>query len=80
MSRTPPVLPLSEAAIGKRFRLVKINGGHRLTRRLLALGLGLGTEFEVVQRRGRGVVVARDGNRVALGEGVAQKLLGEALG
>ena len=56
------------------------HGGHRLTRRLLALGLSLGTELEVVQRRGRGVVVARGGNRVALGEGVAQKLLGEALG
>jgi ferrous iron transport protein A len=80
MSQAAPILPLSEAAIGKRFRLVKINGGHRLTRRLLALGLSLGTEFEVVQRRGRGVVVARGGNRVALGEGVAQKLLGEALG
>ena len=63
MSQAAPILPLSEAAIGKRFRLVKINGGHRLTRRLL-----------------RGVVVARGGNRVALGEGVAQKLLGEALG
>ena len=80
MSRTVSILPLSEAAIGKRFRLVQINGGHRLTRRLMALGLGLGTELEVVQRRGHGIVVARDGNRVALGEGVAQKLLGEALG
>jgi ferrous iron transport protein A len=80
MSGTPTLLPLSEAAIGKRFRLVKINGGHRMTRRLLALGLSLGTELEVVQRRGRGVVVARGGNRVALGEGVAQQLFGEALG
>jgi len=80
MSPGTTLLPLSEAAIGKRFRLVEIHGGHRLTRRLLALGLSLGTELEVVQRRGRGVVVARDGNRVALGEGVAQKLMGEALG
>jgi len=80
MSRTASIFPLSEAAIGTRYRLVKINGGHRLTRRLLSLGLGLGTELEVVQRRGRGVVVARGGNRVALGEGVAKKLLGEALG
>jgi ferrous iron transport protein A len=80
MSPGTTLLPLSEAAIGKRFRLVEIHGGHRLTRRLLALGLGLGTELEVVQRRGRGVVVARGGNRVALGEGIAQKLMGEALG
>ena len=59
MSRTATLLPLSEAAIGKRFRLVKIDGGHRMTRRLLALGLSLGTELEVVQRRGQGVHVER---------------------
>ena len=67
MSRTASILPLSEAAIGKRFRLVKIDGGHRLTRRLLALGLSLGTEFEVVQRRAQ-VVEQR---RMGRGGGVA---------
>ena len=38
MSHGATLLPLSEATIGKRFRLVEIHGGHRLTRRLLALG------------------------------------------
>ena len=71
------LVPVSELAIGQRMRLLRVVGGQRLQRRLLALGLNLGGEVEVVQRRGGGVVVARDGNRVALGAGVAQKLLGE---
>ena len=46
-----------------------------LIRRLLGLGLRVGMELDVVQRRGRGVVVASAGTRVALGGGVADKLM-----
>ncbi|WP_078118348.1 FeoA family protein [Thiosocius teredinicola] len=70
---------LSDLAVGQRLRLVRVDGGMRLKRRLLALGLSIGGEAEVVQRRGGGVVLARGGNRVALGEGVAQKLFAEVL-
>ena len=73
------VRPLSELAIGQRMRLVRVSGGRRLKRRLLALGLNLGGEVEIVQRRDGGVVLARGGNRVALGFGVAHKLFGEVL-
>ena len=75
----PDLVPVSELRIGQRMRLLRVVGGHRLQRRLLALGLNLGGEIEVLQRRGGGVVVARGGNRVALGAGVADKLLGERL-
>jgi ferrous iron transport protein A len=46
-----------------------------LTHRLLSLGLRVGSEIELTQRRGGGVVVACEGTRVALGAGVAEKLL-----
>jgi ferrous iron transport protein A len=64
---------------GRRARLVQVLGGHRLNKRLLALGLKLGAELEIVQHRGRGIVVARGGMRIAIGEGVAEKLLVEVL-
>jgi Fe2+ transport system protein FeoA len=70
---------LSEPLIGQRLRLVGVHGGEQLRRRLLALGLSVGDEVEVVHRRGGGVVVARSGNRVALGKGVAQKVLAEVI-
>lgn len=74
-----PVLPLNETTVGRRLRLVSIDGGDALRRRLLSLGLATGGIVEVVHRRGGGVVVARDGNRVALGQGMAQKVLVEVV-
>jgi len=71
--------PLSETPVGKKVRLVAINGGRQLTRRLIALGLTLGSEIEILQHRSRGVVVAKQGNRVALGKGIAEKLQAENL-
>ena len=71
--------PLSETPVGQKVRLVAIDGGRQLTRRLLSLGLTLGSEVEVLQHRGRGVVVAKQGNRVALGKGIAEKLQAEIL-
>jgi len=66
--------PLSDTPVGRKVRLVAINGGKQLTRRLLSLGLSVGSELEVLHHRGRGVVVAKQGNRVALGKGIAEKL------
>ncbi|MCB1792224.1 MAG: ferrous iron transport protein A [Gammaproteobacteria bacterium] len=71
--------PLNELAVGQRMRLVRVAGGQRLKRRLLALGLNIGGEIEIVQRRGGGVVLARGSNRVAIGAGIAQRLFGEVL-
>lgn len=70
---------LSEILVGQKARLVAVDGGRQLVRRLLSLGLAVGAEFEVLHHRGRGVVVAREGNRVALGRGVAEKLHAEVL-
>ena len=61
--------------VGVHARIERLNGGREMTRRLLSLGLRVGSEVDVVQHRGRGVVVASHGVRVALGGGVAAKVL-----
>jgi|GEM_PF-509752 len=66
--------PLTQLPVGGHARIVKVDGGRLLLRRLLSLGLRVGAEVDLVQRRGRGVVVASQGSRVALGAGVADKL------
>jgi ferrous iron transport protein A len=76
----PRILQLDTPPVGQRLRVVAIHGGDRLRRRLLSLGLVVGGEVELVQRRGGGVVVAQGGNRVALGQGVAQKVTVEVIG
>jgi ferrous iron transport protein A len=73
------LIPFDDLVVGQRIRLVRVDGGQRLQRRLLALGLSVGGEAELVQRRPGGVVLARGANRVALGEGVMHKLYAEVL-
>ena len=73
------VVALVDLAVGQRMRLVRIDGGKRLKRRLLALGLTIGGEAELVQRRPGGVVLARGGNRVAANMLLAG-LIGMAIG
>jgi ferrous iron transport protein A len=73
------IRPLTDVPVGRHVRLVQIGGGRQLARRLLALGLSINEELEILQHRGRGVVVARGSNRIALGGGIAEKLMAEIL-
>lgn len=77
MSPTHP--SLFQLPVGAKVKLVGIVGGRQLTARLRSLGLTIGSEMEILHHRGRGVVVGKGGNRVALGGGVAEKLLIETL-
>lgn len=71
-----PVFPLSLAQEGERVHIVALRAGRSLDRRLADLGLHVGTELSVRQRQpGGGVVVSREGTRVALGGGMAHKIL-----
>jgi ferrous iron transport protein A len=65
---------LSQLRVGQHARIAEIRGGREMTRRLLGLGLRVGTEVDILHRRGRGVVVGNGGTRIALGGGVAEKL------
>ena len=73
------LVTLARLPVGSRACIRRIEGGRQLTHRLLSLGLRIGSEIELTQRRGGGVVVASAGARVALGAGVAEKLLVERL-
>ena len=55
--------------------IVRIVGGHDIRRRCLALGLRPGAQISISQSRRHGVVVGSDNTRVALGEGMAERLL-----
>jgi ferrous iron transport protein A len=65
---------LDRVPIGASARIRRIVGDRSLIRRLLGLGLRVGSEVRIMQRRGRGVVIVSAGNRIALGSSVADKL------
>ncbi len=67
--------PLAMADEGKTLRILALHGGKGLAMRLTELGLNVGTEIRVIQRQGGGLLVARGESRIALGGGMAGKIL-----
>ncbi|MGB5734140.1 MAG: FeoA domain-containing protein [Thiohalocapsa sp.] len=67
--------PLAVLPVGVRARIVAINGGRELVRKLLSLGLRTGSEIRVEHHRRRGLVVSAGSARVALGGGIVDKLM-----
>ena len=68
--------PLTLAATGERVRVVAVGGGQGTDRRLSDLGLTTGCVVTVVSRGGAGsMVVAREDMRLALGVGMAHRVL-----
>lgn len=69
-------MPLIMASPGERVRIVAFLGGRGAERRLTSMGLYRGSEVEVVKSSGPGpLIVARGETRIALGFGLAQKIL-----
>ena len=67
--------PLMMADEGARVRVVALNGGAGLDRRMAEMGLNVGAELVVRQRQGGGLVVMRGETRFALGGGMAHKIM-----
>jgi len=79
MSDPQPTTSLLMLENGHSARISSISGGKQLVRRMLALGLRVGAEVNMLNHRGRSVVIQNAGTRVALGHGVAEKLLVEPI-
>jgi len=74
MSANVP-MPLSMAPIGVQVRLEEIRAGQRLAHRLAELGLTPGIELDVIQNAGGLILVAVRDSRLALGRGMAHKVM-----
>ena len=68
---------LAEFPSGQRVRITGHRGGRMLRARLLAMGLNLGREVDVIQNNRGLIIVGVNGGRVALGRGISQKILAE---
>ena len=68
---------LDEFPAGQRVRITGHRGGRLLRARLLAMGLNLGRELEILQNNRGLIIVGINGGRVALGKGISQKILAE---
>lgn len=68
--------PLMLADEERPVRIVALSGGREMDRKLTDIGLAIGSTVRVVSRHGRGrLIVARDDARIALGAGMAHRIL-----
>jgi Fe2+ transport system protein FeoA len=74
MADRQAVVPLSDLAPGERGEVAELCGGRGARRRLGELGLTPGTAVELIGARGPVLALVR-GSRVALGLGMARKVL-----
>jgi len=69
-------MTLAEALPGRKYRILKINGGHKLNSRLYAMGLMPEEEFMVQTSPGGGpVIIVVKGSRFAMGRRMTGKII-----
>ena len=72
------IRPLSTIAAGKKGMVVALMGGWQFQNRLVSMGINVGCEIEIVySSNGRGgpTLVATGETRLAVGHGMADKIL-----
>ena len=79
MSELQPVTSLLSLKNGCSGRIAAIDGDNQLVRRMLSLGIRVGTVVNMLNHRGKSVVIQNAGTRVALGPDIADKLKVEPL-
>ncbi len=68
--------PLLLAGEGEKVRILAYASGRGMERKLADLGLPVGSEITIMTRQNGGqMIVARDNVRIALGAGMAHRIL-----
>ena len=68
-------MPLSMAAPGQEVELVAVHGGWGIRRRLAEMGFNPGVRLRVIHSGGGPIIVAVREARLALGRGMAHKIM-----
>lgn len=79
MSLENSMFPLTMVKKGQPVRLAKIIAGRKVAHRLTELGLTPGVNFEVLHDHGGPLLLAVRNSRLALGRGMASKILVESV-
>ena len=72
-------IPLREAPVGVPLRVHTLRADKTLEKRLISMGMPLGSEVEIVHKRGPSVVRAVGSSRIALGSEMVRKILVEVV-
>ena len=67
--------PLALAGEGEHVRITQLKGANRQEKRLASMGLNVSSELLISQRQGGNLVVVRGETRLAVGAGLAHKIM-----
>ena len=69
-------MPLPMVSPGKRVKIFSLAGGRGMQERLISMGLGPGSEIEVIRKGAPGpFIIAVKETRLAVGAGMAQRIM-----
>ncbi|KNF07230.1 Fe2+ transport system protein A [Gottschalkia purinilytica] len=68
-------VPLSFFIEGEKGVVDNISGGEKISKRLYEMGFNKGAEVKVVKNDAGTIIVSLSGCRVAIGRGLAQKIM-----
>ena len=69
------IFPLTMSPPGESVTVEKILGGEIMSKRLTTLGLTPGTELSIVQDAGGPLLISVRDSRIALGRGIAHRIM-----
>lgn len=70
---------LSNARPGDMVRVTDVTANKQLKKRLVSMGVLINSRLQVIQRRGGATVVGFDASRIAIGSGMSQSIMVQAI-
>lgn len=70
---------LSLAKPGDQVRVTAVTANKHLKKRLVSMGVLINSRLQVIQRRGGATVVGFDASRIAIGSGMSQSIMVQAI-
>ena len=70
---------LSHAKPGDMVRVTGVTADKQLKKRLVSMGVLINSRLQVIQRRGGATVVGFDASRIAIGSGMSQNIMVQAV-
>ena len=68
-------MPLSFVDSGESVKIIEVQGGHGIKKRLSEIGLVPGTKITVIQNGGGPFIIEVRGSRIVLGRGIAHRVM-----
>ena len=70
---------LSQARPGDLVRVTDVAVSKQLKKRLVSMGVLINSHLQIIQRRGGATVVGFDASRIAIGSGMSQNIMVQAV-